>query len=186
MSIEILSRDRQYDGRSIHVEKVHFRMPNGKEPTYDLVVHPGAVVILPVDGAGNVLFVKQFRLGAGCELLELPAGVLEAGEEPIETARREVREETGLAAAEIVPLGEFWLTPGYSTEYLYIFLARDLSSAPLEQDDDELIELVKIPLEQAYQMAATGGIKDGKTLAALFLATVGLYAEEGGVEEPEE
>jgi ADP-ribose pyrophosphatase len=181
--IEILNQETHYTGKAFNVDRVKFRMPNGKEPTYDLVVHPGAAVVMPVDAEGNILFVKQFRLGAQRELLELPAGTLEAGEPPIECAAREVREETGCAAAELIPIGEFWLTPGYSNEYLYIFLARGLTPAPLAQDDDELIELVRVPLEQAYQMAAQGLIQDGKTLATLFLASTALYEDDGEDEE---
>ena len=184
--IEILKQEQVYQGKAFNVDKVNFRMPNGKEPTYDLVVHPGAAVVMPLDPEGNVLFVKQFRLGSACDLLELPAGTLEAGEPPSTCAAREVREETGFAAAELTLIGEFWLTPGYSNEYLYIFLAQELSPAPLQQDDDELIEVVSVPLEQAYQMAARGLIKDGKTLAALFLASVGMYGDDDENEEEEE
>ena len=176
--INILNRETHYEGKAFNVEKVHFERPNGKQPTYDLVIHPGAAVVLPIDAEGNILFVKQWRLGAESDLLELPAGTLEAGEPPIECARREIREEVGLAAGTLKQIGELFLTPGYSNEYLYIFLAQDLSPAPLAQDDDELIDVIKIPIEQAYQMAASGQIRDGKTLASLFLATVGMYGDE--------
>lgn len=175
---KILNRETHYKGSAFDVEKVNFEMPNGKTPSYDLVVHPGAVVILPIDPDGNILFVKQWRLGAEADLLELPAGTLEDGEPPIECASREIREEIGLAAGELKLIGEFYLTPGYSNEYLYIFLARELTPAPLAQDEDELIEVIKIPIEEAYQMAAAGQIKDGKTLASLLLATVGLVEDE--------
>jgi len=176
--IQILNRETCYESKAFDVEKVNFEMPNGKKPTYDLVVHPGAAVVLPIDAEGNILFVKQWRLGAEADLLELPAGTLEAGEPPVECAKREIREEIGLAAATMKLIGEFYLTPGYSNEYLYIFLAQGLSPAPLEQDDDELIEVIKVPVEQAYQMAASGQIRDGKTLASLFLATVGMYEDD--------
>jgi ADP-ribose pyrophosphatase len=174
---KILSRQLTYEGKAFNVEKVNFSMPNGKQPTYDLVKHPGAAVVMPIDEDGNILFIRQWRLGAERALLELPAGTLEPSEPPIECARREVREETGMAAGELKLIGQFYLTPGYSDEYLYIYLAQDLSPAPLEQDDDELIDLVPIPLEQAYQMAAKGTIKDGKTLATLFLASTAIYDE---------
>ena len=174
---KILSRSKHYEGKAFDVEKVTFEMPNGKQPTYDLVVHPGAAVVMPIDEEGNILFIRQWRLGAENELLELPAGTLEAEEPPIECARREVREETGMAAGEIKLIGQFYLTPGYSNEYLYIFLARDLTPSPLAQDDDELIDLVPIPLEKAYQIAAQGEINDGKTLATLFLASTTIYEE---------
>ncbi|MBN2048455.1 MAG: NUDIX hydrolase [Anaerolineaceae bacterium] len=170
MTVEILDREECYQGRAFQVQRVRMRMPNGREPRYDLVIHPGAAVILPVDDAGRILFVRQYRLGAEQELLELPAGTLEDGEPPLECARREVREETGMAAREMVFLGDFYLTPGYSNEHLYIYLARGLYGAALDQDDDEFIDLVPIAAAEAYQMAARGEIRDGKTLAALLLA----------------
>lgn len=174
---KILSRETHYQGKAFDVEKVTFEMSNGKTPTYDLVRHPGAAVVMPIDADGNVLFIRQWRLGAEQDLLELPAGTLEADEPSIECARREVREETGMAAGEITLIGQFYLTPGYSDEYLFIYLARGLTPAPLAQDEDELIDLVPIPLEEAYQMAAKGLIKDGKTLATLFLASTAIYED---------
>jgi ADP-ribose pyrophosphatase len=168
--ISITSRETHYHGKVFNVEKVTFSMPNGKQPTYDLVVHPGAAVVLPIDSEGNILFVRQWRLGAEQALLELPAGTLNAQEAPIECALREVREETGMAAAQLTQIGSFYLTPGYSNEHLVIFLAQGLSPAPLQQDEDELIGLVRIPIQDAYQMAADGRIVDGKTLASLLLA----------------
>jgi ADP-ribose pyrophosphatase len=116
------------------------------------------------------LFVKQYRIGVGEELLELPAGVLNDGEDPQTCAAREIREETGMAAGKLELLGDFYLAPGYSSEHMYIFLASALYPSPLEQDADEFLQLVTIPAEQAVEMAQNGGLRDAKSLAALMLA----------------
>ncbi len=167
--MEEISRNQVYKGRSLDVHQVRLRMPDNRQQDYDLVVHRKAVVIVPHDN-GELLFVRQFRLGAGGILLELPAGLLENDETPEEGARREIREETGMAATQWQNIGELYLAPGYSTEYQYIFLASDLTPAPLEPDADEFLQLVRLTVEEAYDMAQRGLIQDGKTLAALFLA----------------
>jgi len=170
MDFEEIEREVSYQGRAFDVNRVHLKFPDSHTRIYDLVVHPGAVVIVPLDDEGNLLFVRQYRLGASQELLELPAGVLEPGETPETAARREIREETGMAANQWTRLGEMYIAPGYCTEHQYIYLARGLISAPLQADSDEYLHLQKILLEKAYQMAREGSIQDAKTLAALLLA----------------
>ncbi len=170
-----ISRKQTFQGRVFDVEQVTLRMPDNRQREYDLVVHRGAVVIVPHDN-GDLLFVRQFRLGAGEALLELPAGVLESGESPEECARREIREETGMGASQWMRIGELFIAPGYCTEYQYIFLASDLKPAPLRPDSDEFLQLVRLKVEEAYQMAERGLIRDGKTLAALLLARPHLFS----------
>lgn len=165
-----INRKEVYKGRAFDVHQVKLHMPDQTEKIYDLVVHPGAVVIVPLDEQGRLLFVHQFRLGADAEVLELPAGVLAKGERPEVCARREIREETGMAAKSWQKLGEMYIAPGYCTEYQHIFLATELSDDPLQADSDEFIELVKIPVGEAYEMVKDGRLYDGKTLAALLLA----------------
>mgnify|MGYP001018668489 CR=1 FL=1 len=159
-----------YQGRIFDLVRARVRLPNGKDHAYDLVRHRGAVVILPIDRHGNILFVRQFRVGAEKELLELPAGLMEESETPETSAAREVREETGMAAAHLEEIGQFYMVPGYSTEKLHAFLATGLSEASLPVDEDEFLEQVPIPIEQAYAMASRGEIEDGKTLAVLLMA----------------
>ena len=142
-----------------------------------IVDHPGAVTLLPVDSQGRVWFVRQYRHAIQQDLLELPAGTLEKGEEPQACARREVREEIGMAAELLQKIGEFYLAPGYSSEYMHVYLATGLMADPLKGDDDEFITVERIPIEQVYARAEEGTIKDGKTLAVLQLARPYLLPE---------
>ncbi len=170
MAFTELNREKQFQGHVFDVSRVRVCLPNGRERDYDLVEHGDSVTILPVDDEGNITFVSQHRLGAGGDLLELPAGVLDPGEAPLSSARRELREETGKDARKITPLGGFYLAPGYSDEYMSVFLATGLFDAPLEADEDEIIHLKLLSIREAYQRAREGAIQDGKTLAALLLA----------------
>jgi len=159
-----------YQGRVFDVRQDQVRMPDGKLVRFDVVAHRGAVTILPVDDEGQVCFVSQYRHPAKAILLELPAGVMEEGEAPDVSALREVREEIGMAAGELRSIGTFFLAPGYSTEFMHVFLATQLTVAPLKGDEDEFISIEKIPIQQVTQMVAAGRVQDAKTLAALFLA----------------
>jgi ADP-ribose pyrophosphatase len=165
-----LGEELVYHGRVFDLVRAKLRLPNGKEHTYDLVKHAGAVVILPLDDAGNIHFVRQYRVGAQATLLELPAGLLEEGETPEVCAHREVQEETGMAAQTLQKLGAFYMVPGYSTEKLHVYLATGLSASRLPGDEDEFIEDVSLPVAEVLAMAKSGQIQDGKTLAVLLLA----------------
>lgn len=170
MAHQILSHKTVYKAHAFEIEKLHVRLPDGRERDYDLVSHNDSVTIIPFNEDGNIWFVTQYRLGCECELLELPAGVIHDGEDPESCAAREVREETGLAAGKLTHIGSVYLAPGYSSEKNHIFLAEDLSESPLDMDDDEFLQAEKIPAEKAYEMAENGRIQDSKTLAALLLA----------------
>lgn len=152
------------------VKRVVLSMPDGKEREYDLVDIQNAVTILPIDEDGQVYFVKQYRIGSRSELLELPAGKIELSEDPQVTAERELREETGMAAQNMVHLGNFYMSPGYATEYMYCYLARGLYHSPLAPDADEFLNVVKIPLVEVRRMVEAQAIEDSKTLAVLALA----------------
>ncbi len=170
MSFQPLDEETIYHGRIFDLVRAHFRLPNGKEPIFDLVKHHGAVVILPVDQQGNIWFVRQFRIGAGQELLELPAGLLEKEETPESCVSREIQEEIGMAAGHIERLGEFYMVPGYSTEKLHAYLATGLYPSSLPTDEDELLAHVSLPIREVNDMVRSGKIQDGKTLATLLLA----------------
>ena len=170
MEPAILSRRTLMQLRPFDVERVHFRLPDGRERDYDLVQHVDAVTILPVDDLGRVYLVRQYRIGAEKELLELPAGVMDPGEEPLTSAHRELREEIGKDCGEMIPLGGFYMAAGYSSEYMHVFLALDLKDSPLEQDDDEFLTTVVAPLAEVLAMARDGRLADGKSLSSLLLA----------------
>jgi len=170
MDFTILNRKTIYQGRAFDVQKLLARLPDGREHEYDLVSHSGAVTLVPVDQDGNMWFVRQFRVGALQELLELPAGLIEKDEPPELSAGRELREEIGMAAGELRELGQFYMAPGYSSEYMYIYLATGLHASPLPQDEDEFLQVQAIPVQQVYAMIHTNQVSDGKTLAALLLA----------------
>lgn len=170
MAYELLNRILIYAGRIFDVATHEYRLPDGRSYRYDVVEHRGAVTVIPVDREGNLIFVRQYRVGCESDLLELPAGVLEEDEDPLSGAAREIREETGMAAGKLERLGDFYMVPGYSTEHMHIYLATGLYAAPLPQDQDEFLELVRYPFRRAMEMARSGQIKDGKTLAALLLA----------------
>jgi ADP-ribose diphosphatase len=170
MNFEILSQETIYQGRAFNVRLDEVRLPNHHTMQVDIIEHVGAVTILPIDDEGRILFVRQYRHATSRELLELPAGTVKIGESTEACARREIREETGYASGKLTKLGEFFLAPGYSTEYMVVYLATELEPDPLPGDQDEFISLQPISIEQAYSMVWKGELMDGKSLAGLFLA----------------
>ncbi|MEI8131759.1 MAG: NUDIX hydrolase [Leptolinea sp.] len=170
MTFEWLDQEEMYRGRAFAVEKIKVRLPDGRITHYDLVKHSGAVTMVPVDDQNRIWFVRQYRMGAKDSLLELPAGTLEKNEDPAVCAAREIREETGFAARNVTKLGEFFLAPGYSSEYMHVYLMTGLYAAPLEHDDDEFLQAEGIPIETVWEMIRKNQINDGKTLACLLMA----------------
>ena len=170
MKFELLKSEILFEGRAFGLRRDHLKTPSGRTAKYDIIEHPGSVVLVPVDAAGNIHFVHQYRHATGTDLLELPAGTLEPGEDPLECARREIREEIGMAASQLREIGSFYLVPGYSTEYMHVFLATGLQESPLPPDTDEYLSVEKIPFVKALEMARNGQLPDAKSLAALLLA----------------
>jgi ADP-ribose pyrophosphatase len=166
----LINRKVLFSTKLFEVEDIQIEMPNKKQHNYQMVDHADSVTILPVDEKGQIWFVSQYRVGANADLLELPAGVIEKGESPLECAEREVQEEIGMAARNMQLLGSFFLAPGYCNEVNHVFLARELFSSPLSQDEDEYLNISSLGIEQVYQMAQAGKIQDAKSLAALLLA----------------
>jgi ADP-ribose pyrophosphatase len=170
MPFELLSSESTYQGKAFSVRRDQLRLPDGALAHLDIVEHVGAVTVLPIDDEGQVWFVRQYRHAAGIELLELPAGTLEAGEDPEVCALREIREETGMAASKLQKIGEFFLAPGYSTEYMHVYLAQALRHDPLPGDQDEFLSVERYPMAQVFAMLRNGEIRDAKTIAVLCLA----------------
>ena len=170
MPFELLKSEVLMKGRAFAIRRDTLKTPDGRETKFEIIEHGGSVVLIPVDENGNVLLVRQYRHATQGELLELPAGTLDDDEDPEVCAAREIREETGMAARQLVRLGDFYLAPGYSTEFMVVYLATDLSFSPLEADADEFLSVKKVPVVEAIQMAERGEMPDAKSLAALFLA----------------
>ncbi len=170
MPFEWIRSEILLQGRAFKIRRDYLKTPDGRETKLEIVEHGGSVVILPIDEENNLLFVRQYRHAVGADLLELPAGTRDE-EEPYETcAAREIREETGMEAGNLQKVGEFYLAPGYSTEFMAVFLATGLKENPLQADDDEFLQVEKIPLRKAIEMSERGEVPDAKSLAALLLA----------------
>lgn len=170
MKHQTLHSESIYQGKAFGVRRDQVRMPDGHSTRLEIVEHGGAVTILPLDDQRRIWFVRQYRHPAAQELLELPAGTLEPNEPPEACAHREIREETGQAAGKMIKLGEFFLAPGYSTEYMHVFLATQLRHDPLPGDQDEFFRVEALPVDEVFQMVERGEIQDAKTLATLMLA----------------
>jgi len=160
-----------YEGRILDLEVDRVLLASGNEATREVVRHKGAVVVLPLHADRRIEFVRQYRYPMGEVLLELPAGKLDPGEEPIACAGRELAEETGWKPIEIHELGSFFTTPGFTDEVLHAFVATPLEPAPeAVQDPDEAIENVTMTIEDALDACRSGEIRDSKTIATLLLA----------------
>lgn len=162
-----LSSQLVYEGRAVKLRIDTVRMPSGRETTREIVEHSDCVAIIAVDADDNVLLVSQFRKSVEKELLEIPAGGIEPCEEPETTVRRELQEETGYLPEKVQRLGGFYSTPGYCTEYLYLYLATDLVLSPLSAEDTESIRLVRVPINQILDLITSAKICDSKSIAGL-------------------
>ena len=170
MPFELIKSEVLLQGRVFKVRRDTLKTSEGSETKLEIIEHGGSVVVIPVDEDKNIWFVRQYRHAAGSDLLELPAGTRD-GNEPFEKcAARETREEIGMEAGTLTKVGEFYLAPGYSSEFMAVFLATDLKHNPLDPDEDEFLSVEKIPARQALQLAERGEVQDAKSLAALFLA----------------
>ena len=167
MEEKILHTESIYDGRIVKLDLHTVELPNNQQSKREVIRHPGAVVIAALDEMDNILLVRQYRIAANKIMIELPAGTLEINEEPLECAIRELQEEAGYYPNSIQAVGGFYPVPGYSTEYIHLFFARDLTLSRRQQDDDEFIELVRVPFADAIDMIDTGEIIDCKTVAGI-------------------
>ena len=160
-----------FSGRVVRLEVDRVRMPDGGESVREVVRHRGAAVVLPILDDGRVVLVRQFRYPVGETLLELPAGTLEPGEDPLVCAARELTEETGYTATSVTPLGRFYAAPGYTDEGLQAVLATGLRLTDnAEPDPDEIIEVEIVAVDELVSRISAGEVRDSKTLATILLA----------------
>jgi ADP-ribose pyrophosphatase len=165
----VLDRRRGFDGKLVHVRVDRVRLPSGRETTREIVEHPGAVAILPITVDGQVLFLRQYHHAIGQALLGIPAGTREPGENPAETARRELIEETGYRAGRVVALGSFFTSPGYSSEQMTLYRADSCRLVGTAPALDELIDLVPLPVAELPTLVEPGAsqLVEAKSLIAV-------------------
>jgi ADP-ribose diphosphatase len=164
---KILGQKIGYKGKKIEVREDRIVHENGKEHTVELVLHPGAVCIVARPTPNDVLLIRQYRHATGKELLELPAGTLNPGEDPRNCAFRELEEETGYRAGKMIERSRFFTTPGFTTEFMYLYEAGELVKTHTNFDDDEVIELDVIANVEALRMIDDGRIQDAKSILGL-------------------
>lgn len=167
MADKILRSEYLYRGSVIKLRLDQVRLANKNVVAREIVEHRGAVVIVALDERQRVLLVRQYRAGAGRETLELPAGTLEEGEDPAVCAIRELKEETGYSAAQWEPMSYFFSSPGFCTEKMHLFLARQLTDGKATPEEDESITVEWMPLAKAIDAIERGKIVDGKTMVGL-------------------
>ncbi len=156
-----------YKGKVVHLFRDTVRLPNGKQATREVIRHNGAVCVVPITEDGDVLMVRQYRYPFGRVLLEVPAGKIDPGEAPEDCARRELSEETGASAAVLTYLGDYYPSVAILDENIRMYLARGLTFHESHTDDDEFLQLVRIPLETLVSQVLSGEILDGKTQTAI-------------------
>ncbi len=156
-----------FEGRSVKVRVDTVRTADGRETTREVVEHSDCVAIVAIDADNNVLLVKQFRKAVEKELLEIPAGGIEPGEDPVAAVRRELQEEAGYLPGKVEKLGGFYSSPGFCTEYLYLYLATELTPGRLFAEDTAGIELVRTPVSDIPGLITSGSICDSKSIAGL-------------------
>ena len=163
----MVSSQTIFEGHIIKVTLDEAELPNGKLAAREVVYHPGGVAVLALDEDGNVPLVRQFRYPIQRLLVELPAGKLERGEDPLAAAIRELGEEVGLEPGDMTDLGHIYVSPGFCTEKLHMYLARDVKSVPVHPDEDEFLDIVYMSFEQLADKVMTGEIRDAKTVATV-------------------
>ncbi len=167
MTEKLISSKDVFKGRSVRLRIATIMKPSGAQAEREIVEHNDCIAVVPIDQDNNVILVKQFRTPTGKILLEIPAGSIEAGEDPEECVRRELQEEIGYLPETIIKLGGVYAAPGYCTEYLYLYLARNLKESRLVAEDTDEIEIVRVPLTEIPELIKTGQICDGKSVSGL-------------------
>jgi ADP-ribose pyrophosphatase len=167
---ETIESTEVFSGRLVKLRVDRVRLPNGCESTREIVVHRGAVAAVPLIDSDTVVMVRQFRQAAGETLIEIPAGTLDPGEDPVACVVRELEEEIGYHANRVTAMFRSYLAPGYSSEMLHTFLAEGLVKVGAHTDADEFIEVVEVPLREAVGKILSGEIKDAKSICGILMA----------------
>jgi len=164
------SKQELYRGRQFSFVVEQVTHPNGVQTEMGVVRHPGSTVIVPFFEDRSVGLIRQYRHAVSAYVYETPAGTMEPGEDPLVCAHRELEEETGYVAGKMIPLGKTYLLPAYSDELTYVFLARDLKKTSQDLDPDEIIDVHRLPLDQALEMIASGDIIDALSILSIYHA----------------
>ena len=167
MPEKVIASQQVYRGRRIGLRVDTVTMPSGRQTTREVAEYPNCVAVVALDSDGSVVLVRQYRHPVGRELLEVPAGGVDEGEEPKDTALRELEEETGYRAGKMERIGGVYAAPGYSTEFMHLFLATELKAGDSRVEEDEIIEVVPVPLKRIRGMIQSGEICDGKSVIGL-------------------
>ena len=166
-----ISSNMIYDGIVLHLYRDEIEQSTGTRSIREIIRHNGAVCVIPVTSDGNVICVKQYRYAHAKTLLEIPAGKLDSkSEDPESAARRELREETGMTAGKLTPIGKMYGSPAILDEVVHMYLAEDLTPGDCDPDEDEILEIINIPLEDMFHMVMNGDICDAKTQIAVLKA----------------
>jgi ADP-ribose pyrophosphatase len=164
----IVGQEYPYKGRILDLRIDTVLFPSGSRKVREVVEHKPAVALIAVDNEGKMILVSQYRHAVDAEILEIPAGIIEEGEKPEYTAVRELQEETGLKPAKVEHLADFWTSPGYSTELIYLYFVSDFTNSKLPEDDDEFIKVKRFTSQEIADMIRSGKIRDGKTIMAYY------------------
>ncbi len=175
MKEKILREKILYKGKIVNVKEVEVELPNGKIGIREVVEHPGAVAILPINHDGSIFFVKQYRMCTGEILLEIPAGKLNFGEDPYQCAIRELEEEIGYRAKRLELIHSFYTSPGITNEVLYLFEAGNLEKTKVNPEEDEFLEIISLRREDVERLLKENKIKDAKTLIAIYYYLAGRH-----------
>lgn len=164
---ETVSVEKIFEGKIIQVHLDKARIEDGRIVNREVVEHCAGVGVLPIDENGNCYFVRQFRYPLGCTVLEVPAGKVDAGEEPEHCGLRELSEETGFIADKLIPCGSYYVSPGFTTEKIYIYIANNIKKGAAHLDDGEFLNVETVPFDTVVKMLADGQINDAKTAIAI-------------------
>jgi ADP-ribose pyrophosphatase len=161
-----------FSGRIIKVRVDTVSLPDGQQSTREVVEHAGAVAVIALDNDNNIIMVRQYRKPVEMVLMEIPAGTMEKDEDPLLCAQRELREETGFSADRWERILSYYSAPGFTDEYLHLYLATGLTGGEIDLDEDEFVETVSIPLKEAWRMIFAGEIADGKSIIGIQYAII--------------